>query len=245
MQIAIMSDIHSNRQALSACLEHARKQGARHYAFLGDYVGYGADPEWVIETIQKYIEQGAIAIAGNHDRAISTSISMSSNARLAVDWTRNRLNPAMKTFLQELSLTITEENRLFVHSDASAPELWNYVTDAETASISLIATKAQVTFCGHVHIPAIYAFSRAGKITSFTPVTNVPVPLLLQRQWLCVIGSVGQPRDRNPAASYAMLDTDKMELTYLRVPYDVEGAANRIRAVGLPDILADRLAYGR
>ena len=112
------------------------------------------------------------------------------------------------------------------------------------AAHSLAFNPAQVTFCGHVHQPAIYSMSATAKMTAFTPTTGVAVPLLQGRRWLAVLGSVGQPRDGNPAAAYAMLDTDKRELTYCRAPYDVEQAAAAIRKKGLPTWLADRLFAG-
>jgi diadenosine tetraphosphatase ApaH/serine/threonine PP2A family protein phosphatase len=109
----------------------------------------------------------------------------------------------------------------------------------------MMATSAHVTFCGHIHQPALYSMSAAGKMTSFVPIAaGVPVQLLPGRRWLAVLGSVGQPRDGNPAACFAMFDTKSSEITYCRVPYDVETAARRIRQNGLPLWLADRLLVG-
>ena len=109
----------------------------------------------------------------------------------------------------------------------------------------MMATPARITFCGHIHMPALYSMSPAGKMTSFIPTAGVAAPLLAGRRWLAVLGSVGQPRDGDPAASFAMFDTDTREITYCRVPYDVETAAERIRQNGLPFWLADRLLVGR
>jgi diadenosine tetraphosphatase ApaH/serine/threonine PP2A family protein phosphatase len=109
----------------------------------------------------------------------------------------------------------------------------------------MLATSAHVTFCGHVHQPALYSMSSAAKMTSFVPISGVPVQLLAGRNWLAVLGSVGQPRDGDPAASFAMFDTGTAEITYCRVAYDVEAAAKRIRENGLPLWLADRLSVGR
>jgi diadenosine tetraphosphatase ApaH/serine/threonine PP2A family protein phosphatase len=119
------------------------------------------------------------------------------------------------------------------------------VQSASDAARSMIATRAQVTFCGHIHRPALYSMSVTAKMTSFVPVTNIAVQLLRGRQWLAVIGSVGQPRDGNPAASFATFDTGSREITYCRVPYDVGAAAKRILDNGLPFWLAERLAVGR
>jgi diadenosine tetraphosphatase ApaH/serine/threonine PP2A family protein phosphatase len=246
MLTALFADIHANREALEACLDHASERGAERHAFLGDYVGYGADPEWVVDLIRRYVEQGAIAIVGNHDRAIvDPAISMNRDAEAAIEWTRTRLGGDAREFLARLPMTIEDGSRLYVHGDASAPPRFIYVTDSEVARLSLQATHAQTTFCGHVHIPAIYALSSTEKLTSFQPVPGVAIPLLKQRRWISVLGSVGQPRDGNIAASYAMFDDATLEITYHRVPYDAESAAAKIRAAGLPQNLADRLLRGR
>lgn len=246
MLTALFADIHANREALEACIDHAREHRAERYAFLGDYVGYGADPEWVVDKVREHVEQGAIAVVGNHDRAIADpSISMNRDAEAAIEWTRTRLGPDARDFLARLPMTIEDGARLYVHGDASAPPRFIYVTDSEAARHSLQATHAQTTFCGHVHIPAIYALSTTEKLTSFQPVPGVAIPLLKQRRWISVLGSVGQPRDGHIAAGYAIFDDAALEITYHRVPYDVEAAAAKIRAAGLPPALADRLLRGR
>lgn len=246
MLTALLADIHGNQQALEACLDHARAQRADRYAFLGDYVGYGANPEWVVTTVRQHVEQGAIAIVGNHDRAISdASIAMNRDAETAIEWTRTQLTPEAREFLARLPMAIEDGSRLYVHGDASAPSRFHYVMDSDDARRSLHATHAQTTFCGHVHVPAIYALSSTEKLTSFLPVPGVAIPLLKQRRWISVLGSVGQPRDGHVAASYAMFDDHASEITYYRVPYDVDTASARIRAAGLPPSLADRLLRGR
>lgn len=246
MRIALMSDIHSNREAFAACLSHAREAGATHHVFLGDFVGYGADPEWVVSTVMAHVAKGAVAIAGNHDRAIATERSgMNENASHAIGWTRDRLDAQAREFLSGLPISVEEEDRLYVHADATAPEKWIYVEDAATAASCLAATRQRVTFCGHVHVPMLYGITATQKLLSFQPVASAPIPLLRQRQWLAVVGSVGQPRDRNPAAAYSIYDTATTELTCMRVPYDVEAAAAKIRAAGLPEALAARLSLGR
>jgi diadenosine tetraphosphatase ApaH/serine/threonine PP2A family protein phosphatase len=107
-----------------------------------------------------------------------------------------------------------------------------------------MATRAHATFCGHTHIPALFHMSMTGKFASFDPVDRVDIPLTRQRRWLAVIGSVGQPRDRDPAACYAVLDDERNVLTYVRVAYDIETAAQKIRAAGLPAALSERLYEG-
>jgi diadenosine tetraphosphatase ApaH/serine/threonine PP2A family protein phosphatase len=170
---------------------------------------------------------------------------MNLEAQIVIDWSRGELGVEERRFLANLPLTIAEQDLLFVHSDASAPADWIYVTSVHEAARSLMATKARVTFCGHVHKPAIYSVTPTAKMTAFTPVTDVAVPLHGLRRWLVVLGSVGQPRDGNPAASYAMLDTSRNEITFLRVPYDIDQAANAIKKARLPQFFADRLFSGR
>ena len=246
MLLAIFADIHANRQAFSACLDFARARGAQRMICLGDYVGYGADPEWTVETVMGLVNSGAMAVRGNHDNAVSTSSeSMNAEAQAAIEWTRGRLSAAQRRFLAELPMTQREDDRLYVHSEAGHPERWRYVQSTADAARSIAATDVHVTFCGHIHQPSLYSMSAAAKMTSFIPTSGVPVQLLGGRRWLAVLGSVGQPRDRNPAASFAMLDTGTREITYCRVPYDVEAAAQRIRDNGLPLWLADRLMVGR
>ena len=245
MRIALMADIHANREAFEACLAHARGQRPDRWVFLGDYVNYGADPEWVVGELMRYSEAGAVVLLGNHDAAVGRrGSSMTSPAELALEWTRVQLGPAEREFLAALPLIREEDDIVFVHADPAAPSKWGYVTDVQDAGRGIRAAGGRVTICGHVHKPAIYSLSPASKITAFRPVDGVPVPLLAQRRWLAVVGSVGQPRDGNPAAAYAMLDTASGHLTTFRVPYDVDAAAGKIRAAGLPETLAERLKWG-
>jgi diadenosine tetraphosphatase ApaH/serine/threonine PP2A family protein phosphatase len=244
--LALFADVHANRQAFAACLEAARSRGAERFILLGDFVGYGADPEWALDTVMRLVEEGALVVRGNHDNAIGTpSESMNEVAQAAIDWTRGRLSAAQRAFLSDLPLAQDEDDRLYVHSEASNPARWRYVQSTADAARSIVATSAQVTFCGHIHRPALYSMSVTAKMTSFVPTSGVGVQLLKGRRWLAVLGSVGQPRDGNPAACFATYDTETREITYCRVPYDIETAANRIRASGLPLWLAERLSQGR
>jgi diadenosine tetraphosphatase ApaH/serine/threonine PP2A family protein phosphatase len=245
MLIAFMSDIHANREAFSACLTHAASYPVDRYVFLGDYVGYGADPGWAVDTVRDHVERGATAILGNHDEAISAAhVDMNEIAFAAIEWTRERLDAQQHGFLARLPLTIEEEDRLYVHASAWAPGAWHYVTDTHEARQSLEATTRRVTICGHVHVPQLYHLSAAAKLGAVMPVPGVDIPLLQRRRWLAVMGAVGQPRDGVPAACYAVLDDERHTLTYVRVPYDIDRAAAKIRAAGLPPILAARLELG-
>jgi diadenosine tetraphosphatase ApaH/serine/threonine PP2A family protein phosphatase len=244
--LALFSDIHANRPAFAACLEAARARGAERLICLGDIVGYGADPEWSVETVMELVANGGLAVRGNHDNAVAmASESMNAEAQAAMEWTRGRLSPSQRRFLAELPMSVGDEDRLYVHSEASSPPRWRYVQSASDAARSMIATDAQITFCGHIHRPALYSMSATAKMTSFVPTAHAPVQLLRGRQWLAVVGSVGQPRDGDPAASFVTYDTGTRQITYCRVPYDVEMAAQRIRANGLPPWLAERLSVGR
>ena len=246
MRIALFSDVHANLPALEACLSAAGRLGADSLAFLGDFVGYGPDPEAVVTRVRPLVEAGAVAVLGNHDLAVlKPSKDMNSTAAEALAWTRTQLSQASMSFLAGLPFEARSGDLLFVHAEASDPTAWYYVTDVEAARASLVNCTATVTFCGHVHVPAIYCLSATGKMISHVPVQDVAIPLMAQRKWLAVLGSIGQPRDGNPAASFAMYDTAARTLTYHRAPYDVESVSQHIRAAGLPDSLAERLLRGR
>lgn len=245
MRIAVLSDIHANREALEACLGHAAGMGAERYVFLGDYVGYGADPEWVIDTIADHVARGAVALLGNHDSAVSrTDSHMNDIARAAIDWTRPRLNVKQQAFLRSLPLQKQEGEVLYVHASADTPGAWHYLTNPAAARRAFEATKARLIFCGHVHVPCIYRVTATAKVIEFTPADSTPVELSPVWRWLNVVGAVGQPRDRIPAAAYAMFDTARNTVAHHRVPYDAASAAAKIRATGLPDVLAARLLQG-
>lgn len=246
MRIALLADIHGNLEALRACIADAREQGAGRWAYLGDIVGYGADPVACVEIVREACDKGAIAIKGNHDQAVNeTRFRLNEAALAAIEWTRTRLGADDRQFLDDLPMSATEGSCLFVHASASRPEAWPYVLGLDEAIDSLHATEAHLTVCGHVHTPALYNLAVTGKIMVHTPVAGTSVPLLSQRRWLAVMGAVGQPRDGNPAAAYGILDTGANTITYRRVPYDIEEAAGKIRRAGLPDILWRRLSVGR
>jgi diadenosine tetraphosphatase ApaH/serine/threonine PP2A family protein phosphatase len=243
--IAFLGDIHSNLQALQACLADARSLGASRYVFLGDYVGYGGDPDAVLTIVQAMVSVGAVAIKGNHDdMAGDFDRDMNYTAASAAKWTRNQLSEEQRTFLDALPLTITEDDRLYVHGDATAPAKWRYVTDCATARDSLDASEARLIFCGHVHQPQIYGLGRDDKMTKFVPEEDSEIPLFAPRRWHVVVPSVGQPRDGNTLAGYALFDPVKSEYIMRRVPYDIDAAATRILDVGLPSSLANRLYKG-
>ncbi len=220
-------------------------RGCDGIVILGDIVGYGPDPEWCCDRVMELAALGAVVLKGNHDEAIASgSAGMGSTARKAIDWTRPRLSTAQVAFLAALPMRAEREGALFVHASAQAPQEWIYVTNDVAAAGCLQASRARVTFCGHVHVPQLYSVDLRGPVAGTRVKFGVPLPLLRSRRWLAVVGSVGQPRDRNPAASYAIYDEVPGELTFRRVAYDCGAVAVKVRAAGLPEALALRLLNG-
>lgn len=246
MRTALLADIHSNLEALQACLAHARREGAGRFVFLGDLVGYGADPVACLEIIAGLAEQGAPVVQGNHDAACLGGIlpDMSYTARDAIYWTRDQLGARERAFLAGLPLAVAEEDRLYVHASAEQPEAWPYITGTQDAARALAATAARIVLVGHVHEPLLYFTTPGGIPRAFRPVPGVPLPLSEFRRWLVIVGSAGQPRDGNPAACYALHDPAAGTLTHFRVPYDAQAAAKKIIDAGLPERLAWRLIRG-
>jgi diadenosine tetraphosphatase ApaH/serine/threonine PP2A family protein phosphatase len=246
MLLALMTDLHANREALEACLAHAQQQGVSQYAFLGDLVGYGADPGWVVQTVMEYTKRGAWVVMGNHDAGLFQEDRQGMNpvARQVVEWTRSQLSQPQLDFLRALPYRVELDEVLLVHANAWAPDKWEYIDGVMEAMRSMHACKAQITFCGHVHAPTLYHMTMTGKTGEFLPTPENSIPLSRQRRWLAIPGSVGQPRDGNPAACYASFDTETQELTFFRVPYDHDSAARKVLAAGLPAALANRLLTG-
>ncbi|MDH4441166.1 MAG: metallophosphoesterase family protein [Rhizobium sp.] len=246
MKIAILSDVHGNRQAFGTVLADALGRGAERFVILGDIVGYGGDPVWCVETCMDLVAKGAIAVRGNHDQAIGDpSYSMNSSAGIAIDWTRLTLEPRHRDFLARLPVSVTDDDRLYVHAEGSAPARFTYVNDRGDADSHFRGCAARLSFCGHVHAPALYGLGAGGKVTTFIPNSDIGIPVGPPRRWLAVIGSVGQPRDGNPAAAWALYDTQACELSFRWTAYDIDGAASAIRAASLPESLATRLYRGR
>ena len=245
MRTALITDIHGNREAFAAVLADVAARGCERTALLGDIVGYGPDPEWCVDRAIGLVAAGAICLQGNHDAAVAAGArDFSTNARLALDWTRSRLNAAQRGFLAGLPLTATLGEVLLCHASAEAPGEWIYVATVARAVGAFRATAARVVVCGHVHVPALYAADRAGAVREQRVKIGVALPLISSRRWLAVVGAVGQPRDRNPAAGYAVYDDAVQELTFRRVPYDCGKTALKVRAAGLPEALALRLLSG-
>ncbi|MEP7068026.1 MAG: metallophosphoesterase family protein [Usitatibacter sp.] len=245
MVLALLADIHSNLEALEACLAHANERGAARFAFLGDIVGYGADPAAVVEIVAQHASRGAIVVKGNHDAAIAGATDyLNEAATAAIAWSRGVLSPRHRAYLDELPLCVREDASCYVHASAAAPERWDYVDSPAAAERSVQAAAAPYTFCGHVHQQALYARGAGDRMVAFKPTPGVAIPIKSHRSWLAIAGSVGQPRDGNPAACYALVDLDAESITFHRVAYDNFAAARKVRASGLPEVLAYRLERG-
>jgi diadenosine tetraphosphatase ApaH/serine/threonine PP2A family protein phosphatase len=246
MRIALLTDIHANREAFDACLAHAAQQQPDLYAFTGDFVGYGADPCYVLDTIMDHVARGAIAVQGNHDLAATRPprASMNEEAREVIEWTQGQLTAGHTRFLAELPLVQQRDDLLFVHASAHLPDKWEYVTGLDEAERSLGATDSRIVFSGHVHFPSLYRRAVDGSMGVHVPVPGDPVHLPAPHRYLVIPGAVGQPRDGNCAACYAVYDGDDRTITYYRVPYDQGAAARRVIAAGLPMVFAMRLIEG-
>lgn len=247
MKLALFSDLHANRHALQACLADARARSASQYAFLGDMVGYGGEPGAVLEMVMEMALRGAWVIRGNHDDATLAPLADSDRADHAgAAWSAAQLTGPQREFLAGLPMSHRHEFMLLVHASANQPERWTYVEDAQRAADSLdFAGDASHVFGGHVHEQRLFFQGLVGKTMPFEPTPGVPVPLPRHRRWLATVGSVGQPRDGRNEAMYAIFDTGSLALTFVRVPYDHAAAARAIRAAGLPESNAARLALGR
>jgi len=246
VKTALVTDLHANREAVEAVMAHARDQGVQQWAFLGDFVGYGADPAWVVDLIREHAAGGSVAVQGNHDLAtvLGANPMMRIEARAVIEWTRAQLDEAQLEFLRALPLSQRRDDHLYVHANAYAPDQWDYLINANLALRSMLATECRYTFCGHLHEQRLFHAGAAGRAGEYLPKPGAPILLRDDRQWLVIPGSSGQPRDGNPAAAYAVFDRVENSITYHRVPYDHGTAADKIRAAGLPLRLAARLLTG-
>ncbi len=245
MLIAVLSDIHANVEALKACLQHARTRGAERYAFLGDFVGYGADPGRVVEIVA-----GTPRAVPSFSRATTTRRSRERRAistmRRARRWNGRvkRSTPEQKAFLASLPLIVRDRDVCYVHASAAAPERWDYIDSPAAAKRCADAAEACYTFCGHVHDQVLYFENARGRMIEFRPFPGTAIPVRSHRRWVAIVGSVGQPRDRNPAAAYTLFDLAGQKLTFFRVPYDAMAAAEKIRQLWPASSLAYRVELG-
>lgn len=250
MKLALLSDIHANLQALHACVVHADHQGATQYALLGDLVGYGADPAPVLDCVMNLAQQGAVVLRGNHDdMALAPPQRSEFQGEATAQWTHAQLSAEHRQFLASLPLTDRLGSCFLVHASADAPGEWRYVDDERSAAASLAAAGTDNTvryvFGGHVHHQTLYYKGAGRGLMAFQPTPGVPIPTPAHRQWIATVGSVGQPRDGQTSAMYALFDLTQHRLTFHRVPYDHLAAAASVRRAGLPEYFAKRLEDGR
>jgi predicted phosphodiesterase len=247
-RIGLFADLHSNLEAFEACMAKAEEFGVTRMVFLGDIVGYNADPAALIERIADLVDsKKAIAVIGNHDEAIFKDYrnQMNANANAAIEWTKTQLQESHVQFLKSLPLIIKEEKVCYVHASAHNPSDWNYITDSMSAWRCVQNSGKSYTFVGHAHEQALFYQSAVGKLIRFAPHPGDEIPVLQHRQWVGVVGSLGQPRDGNPEACFAIFEPDSEMLTFHRAPYDYFTAANKVRIAGLPEDLANRLITGK
>ncbi|MEI6148317.1 MAG: metallophosphoesterase family protein [bacterium] len=240
VKYAVCGDIHGNWEALSAVLEDAEGQGATHFACVGDIVGYNANPA---ECLRRLRELKTVCVRGNHDHYCSHDECIRDFHPLAanvVDWTRNQLNDDEVDFLRQQKLVRVVNGFTLVHSTLDMPEKWGYVFDELEAESNFSYQSTSVCFYGHTHQPVV--FEKAG---GFVRRTNGPRnSIQLGKKYFINVGSVGQPRDGDCRASYALYDTVAREVHMRRVAYDIETTQKKIIAAGLPERLAARLQMG-
>lgn len=226
MRWALISDIHGNREALDAVFYSIDSKKADSIICLGDIVGYGADPNYCVEEVQKRVE---IIIIGNHDHAaigLTSTDYFNAYARKAAIWTSHQLTRENRIYLQELDYTHKLNDILLVHSTPHQPERWGYIFSSWEAEWQFSRFTEKLCFIGHSHVPAVFKESGGGRL-------------------IINIGSVGQPRDNDPRSCYYIYDDERDQGDWVRVEYPIDVAANKIREAGLPEMLAERLYYGR
>jgi predicted phosphodiesterase len=246
VRIAVISDIHSNLEALGAVLDRAADEGVDTTYVLGDIVGYGADPDAVVARL---VEQpSAVCIAGNHDLAATGRFDtawFNSIATDAIEWTTSVMNDETRAFLSGLEPRGDVAEGLLVHGSVVDPAA-EYVMNVQDARASFGAGDFARCFFGHTHLPTLFV-DEGGRIDGRALRDGDPVSLAADgsKRFMVNPGSVGQPRDGDPRASMMIVDTEQATAVVHRVPYAIETAAAKIRDAGLPVALAERLSFGR
>ncbi len=243
MKVAVISDIHGNRQAFEAVLEAVAASDAAELWCLGDLVGYGADPDVCVELAR---EHAAVCLAGNHDLAVTGEIPLdefSRGASLAAQWTQEVIAPENLVFLKGLHPQGKEGPIGLYHASPRDP-VWEYVLSALLAELCLDRQPERICLIGHSHV-ALAFVRQEGELATGEPRREGTLLDIAEGEWLLNPGSVGQPRDGDPRASWMLLDLGGLTASYRRTGYDVAGAAGAIRAARLPDSLAERLEYGQ
>ena len=251
MRYAILSDIHSNLEALTAVLETLAMKRVDRYLCLGDIVGYGADPGACLSRLQ---DCEAVMVAGNHELGCLGKLELdwfNEAARAAVLWTRDRLGFSELDSLRRLPLTQTLDAFTLVHGTLKQPARFEYLVEAGQAIDSLTKCRTPLCLVGHTHLPCFIEYDGAQRRllrVLASPAELGEVTFRPEAQTTRVLlnpGSVGQPRDGDPRAGAAIVDTEGGRVEFLRIAYDVATAQRKIHQAGLPAFLAERLAVGR
>lgn len=243
MRVAVLSDIHGNRQAFEAVLGEVVAEEVEQVWCLGDLVGYGADPDACVELARSHCD---LCLVGNHDLAVRGEIPLkefSRGAALAAHWTQQVIAQESLDFLGELPSQLLDREAGLFHASPRDP-IWEYVLSTLLAELCLDVQEHRVCLIGHSHVALSFSRLPGQPATGETRPEGTELDLR-QGEWLVNPGSVGQPRDGDPRGAWAVLDTVAWRLVYRRTEYDVAGAAAAIRAAGLPDSLAERLHYGQ
>jgi predicted phosphodiesterase len=243
VRVAIVSDIHANRQALEAVLEQIRAAECDATWCLGDVVGYGADPDACVELVREHAD---ICLAGNHDLGVIGALSVedfSEVARRAAEWTAGVITDETRRFLESLS-PVDENQVVSLYHASPRDPVWEYVLSPLQAELAFEVQPQRISVVGHTHVAlAFHRFdgeSATGETRHEGDELDVNAGF-----WLLNPGSVGQPRDGDPRAAWLELDTERWTASYRRAEYDIDGAAWAIRAARLPDALAERLSFGQ
>ncbi|HXI12577.1 MAG TPA: metallophosphoesterase family protein [Thermoanaerobaculia bacterium] len=245
MKALIVSDLHSNEPALDAVMGRVRRKHLSQMICLGDFVGYGGQPNQVVDRMRTFRGRKRY-VRGNHDRVasgIEDGMAFNHAARAAALWTRTRLSGLNRAFLWNLpSGPVIEDGIALCHGSPFDED--EYVFSAGHARDILMNVNARLVFFGHTHLPVIYSIDGRGNVEGGPPVPGVVIHLDPERRYLINPGSVGQPRDRNTDASFATIDLEALAVRFMRVSYDISNAQEAIVRAGLPRMLADRLAIG-
>lgn len=239
MKYGFFSDIHGNLEASRAILSFFQEEQVHRLIFLGDAVGYGADPNEVIALLK---ETDSLCIAGNHDWAALGKFDISYFNQVAYEallWTKKVLNPGAVSFLYSVPLLYEQRNFVCVHASLYEPSNFHYIMNTHAAQDSFSLLKKRICFIGHTHSREVYALKR----NKITLMTDESLTIDEKSQYIVNVGSVGQPRDRDWRASLCIFDETEGQIIFKRIEYDVKKAADKIITAGLPPFLAQRL-YG-
>jgi len=242
MRYGIFSDVHSNLEALTAVIDAYKKEKIDLYLCAGDIVGYAANPK---ECINKVDALAMATVAGNHDLAsvgLFSVTRLNSLAKDAILWTREVLGYSERYFLESLKPVYQNVDLTLVHGTLNHPEDFNYMTDIYLAKETFDILNTDLCFIGHTHIPGVFIRDIKGNIEYKE---EMSLNIIEGNKYIVNVGSVGQPRDRNPMAAFCIYDTEKKQVWIKRIGYNIEAAVNKIIRAGLPRFLADRLFVGR